>query len=128
MIDPSLAQGIVETLGSRRAAVLVNHGLLTCAGTIEQAMTDFIDLERACEINLRALATGREPKVVPHESAVQARAVYTNDSRWAFSWQAMIRQLQRHTTTPWAPAAWGGLAGIPTVEMFRQSLENMPSS
>lgn len=127
VIDPSLARGIVESLGSRRAAILVNHGLLTCAGSIEQAMTDFIDLERACEINLRALSTGQELKVVPRESALQAKAVYTNDMRWAFSWQALIRQLARRTTTPWAPESWGGIAGVPTSEMFRQSLENMPS-
>lgn len=126
VIDPSLARGIVETLGSRRAAILVNHGLLTCAGSIEQAMTDFIDLERACEINLRALASGQELREVPVESALQAKSVYTNDMRWSFSWQALIRQLARRTETPWAPESWGGIGGVPTAEMFRQSLQSMP--
>ncbi len=126
VIDPSLATGIVEALGDRRAAILVNHGLLTCAPTIEQAMTDFIDLERACEINLKALATGQELREVPRESALQAKTVYTNPMRWGFSWQALIRQLSRRIDTPFAPAEWGGVAGIPTAEMFRQSLSSMP--
>ena len=126
VIDPSLAVGIVESLQDKRAAILVNHGLLTCAASIEQAMTDFIDLERACEMNLRALASGQELKEVPRESALQARSVYTNDMRWGFTWQALIRQLVRRIDTPFAPAAWGGMAGVPTAEMFRHSLENMP--
>lgn len=125
VIDPSLATGIVDSLGDKRAAILVNHGLLTCAPSVEQAMTDFIDLERACDINLRAMATGQELKEVPVESALQAKAVYTSDRRWAFAWQALIRQLDRRTTTPFAPPSWGGMAGIPTAEMFRHSLENM---
>lgn len=128
VIDPSLARGIVDSLGECRAAILVNHGLLTCAGSIEQAMTDFIDLERACDINLRALATGQELKEVPAESALQAKAVYTSPMRWPFAWQALIRQLSRHIETPFAPESWGGMAGIPTAEMFRLSLENMPTS
>ncbi len=128
VIDPSLARGIVDSLGQCRAAILVNHGLLTCAGSIEQAMTDFIDLERACDINLRALATGQELKEVPAESAMQAKAVYTSPMRWPFAWQALIRQLSRRIDSPFAPESWGGMAGIPTAEMFRHSLENMPIS
>ncbi|MEO2033299.1 MAG: class II aldolase/adducin family protein [Planctomycetaceae bacterium] len=128
VIDPSLATGMVQSLGDRRAAILVNHGLLTCASSIEQAMTDFIDLERACEINLRALATGQDLREVPDESARQAKSVLTNPMRWAFSWQALIRQLDRRTTVPFAPSSWGGVAGIPGVEMIRQSLQNMPGT
>jgi len=127
VIDPSLARGIVDSLGECRAAILVNHGLLTCAGSIEQAMTDFIDLERACDINLRALATGQELREVPQESALQAKSVYTSPMRWPFSWQAMIRQLERRIKTPFAPESWGGIAGIPSAEMFRHSLENSPT-
>lgn len=128
VIDPSLATGIVETLGDRRAAILVNHGLLTCATSVEQAMVDFIDLERACDMNLRALATGRELKVVPRESALQAKSVYTTPMRWSFAWQALVRQLDRRVSTPYAPASWGGVAGVPTVEMVRQSMASLPSS
>jgi len=124
VIDPSLARGIVDALGNRRAAILVNHGLLTCGHSIEQAMTDFIDLERACDINLRALATGQELSVVPEASARQAKAVYTQPMRWGFTWQALIRQLSRRIDTPFAPEGWGGMAGIPSAEQFRYSLEH----
>ena len=127
VIDPSLARGIADALGNRRAAILVNHGLLTCGQSIEQAMTDFIDLERACEINLRALATGQELRVVPNASAQQAKAVYTQPMRWGFTWQALIRQLSRRIDTPFAPEDWGGMAGIPTAEQFRYSLEHPPA-
>lgn len=121
VIDPSLAKGIIASLGNKRAMILVNHGLLTAAPTIEQAMTDFIDLERSCEINLRALATGQPLRIVPDDAARQARAIYTQPTRWSFMWQAYIRQLARRTGE-FAPEGWGGKAGVPTAEMLRQAL------
>jgi ribulose-5-phosphate 4-epimerase/fuculose-1-phosphate aldolase len=67
--------GMVETLGRARAMILSNHGLLTCAETVEQAVIDMIDLDRSCDLNLRAMATGRPLRLVPPEAARQARAI-----------------------------------------------------
>jgi ribulose-5-phosphate 4-epimerase/fuculose-1-phosphate aldolase len=96
--------GIV--LGTKRALILANHGLLTCAPTVEQALVDMLDLERTCALNLRALSTGKPVKVVPPEAARQARAVLTQPMRWPFTWQAMIRELNRHETD-YDPHGWG---------------------
>jgi ribulose-5-phosphate 4-epimerase/fuculose-1-phosphate aldolase len=107
VIDPAQSRGLVAALGNKRALILANHGLLTCAGTVEQALIDFLDLERTCAVNLRALATGRPLKLIPPEAARQARAVQTQPARWPFQWRPLIRELSRHETD-YDPHGWGG--------------------
>lgn len=106
VLDMDQAKGIVKALGSKRAIILANHGLLTCAGTVEQALIDMLDMERTCGNNLRAMATGRPLHLIPPEPARQARIVQTQPQRWPFQWQAMIRELNRHETD-YDPHGWG---------------------
>lgn len=95
VIDGDQASAIVEALGDKRALILANHGLLTAAATVEQALIDMFDLERTCDINLRALATGCELHEVPAEVAQQSRMVLTQEGRYPFQWEAMVRELSR---------------------------------
>ncbi|OAI54538.1 hypothetical protein AYO44_14745 [Planctomycetaceae bacterium SCGC AG-212-F19] len=106
VIDPRQARGIVSALADKRALILANHGLLTCAATVEQAVIDMLDFERTCDVNLRAMATGLPLRSVPPEAARQARAVLTQPTRWPFLWQALIRDLHRHHTD-YDPHGWG---------------------
>jgi ribulose-5-phosphate 4-epimerase/fuculose-1-phosphate aldolase len=103
VIDPSQANDIVQALGTKRALILANHGLLTCAATIEQALIDMLDMERTCEVNLKAMATGRTVHSTPPESARQSRSVLTQPGRYPFQWAALIRDLNRYETDydPW---------------------------
>jgi ribulose-5-phosphate 4-epimerase/fuculose-1-phosphate aldolase len=107
VIDPKQSRGLVAALGANRALILANHGLLTCAATVEQALIDMLDLERTCAVNLRALATGRPLRTVPPVAARQARAVQTQPTRWPFQWRALIRDLNSHETD-YDPHGWGG--------------------
>lgn len=103
VIESEQADGIVSALGNKRALILANHGLLTCAGSVEQALIDMIDMERTCNVNLRAMATQRPLQVVAPEVAMQSRSVLTQAGRYPFQWMAMIRELDRHETdyNPW---------------------------
>lgn len=92
------ATSIVEAIGQRRALILANHGLLTAATTIEQALIDMLDMERSCEINLKALATGKPIQTAPPDIAMQARMVLTQEGRYPFQWMALIRWLNRFET------------------------------
>ncbi|MFO0948160.1 MAG: class II aldolase/adducin family protein [Planctomycetota bacterium] len=98
VLDEKQAQEIVDALGSKRALILKNHGLLTAAGTVEQALLDMLDMERSCWINLRAMATGRPLHTVPPEAARQARSVLSQPMRYPFQWGAVIRDLNRYET------------------------------
>ncbi len=97
------AEAIVRAVGTRRALILANHGLLTAASSIEQALIDMLDMERTCQVNLRAMATGRALQVVPADEARQARSVLTQPGRYPFQWAALVRWLDRHETdyNPW---------------------------
>ncbi|MBX7168785.1 MAG: class II aldolase/adducin family protein [Pirellulales bacterium] len=98
VISGEQAESIVSAVGNRRALILANHGLLTAASTIEQALIDMLDMERSCEINLKALATCRPLQTAPREVALQARTVLTQDGRWPFQWAALIRWLNKFET------------------------------
>ncbi|MBX9791222.1 MAG: class II aldolase/adducin family protein [Pirellulales bacterium] len=103
VIEENQAEAIVAALGDRRALILANHGLLTAAATVEQALIDMLDMERTCAVNLRVLATTIRPQVPPPEIVRQSRAVLTQSGRYPFQWQALVRELDRVETdyNPW---------------------------
>ena len=49
-------QQIADVLGSHKAAILQNHGLLTVGQTVDEAAWWFITMERSCEVQLLAEA------------------------------------------------------------------------
>ncbi len=55
---------LVRDLGSCKAMILRNHGLLTVGRTIPEAFIFLYRLERACQVQLDAMSCGR-PLVVP---------------------------------------------------------------
>lgn len=59
---------IADCLGSRKAALLSNHGALTVGQTIEEAVFWFVSLERCCQVSLIANAAGT-PRVIDDEEA-----------------------------------------------------------
>jgi ribulose-5-phosphate 4-epimerase/fuculose-1-phosphate aldolase len=83
-----------RAIGPHRVAVLQNHGLLTLGASIEQAVVDMLDLERTCELNLAALARWDEVIEVPHDAALQAKAVFTSLPRLFLQWSALVRQVE----------------------------------
>jgi ribulose-5-phosphate 4-epimerase/fuculose-1-phosphate aldolase len=103
VIDSDQVAGIVQALGQTRALILVNHGLLTAAGTVEQALLDMIDMERTCQINMHAMSTGRPLHPVSPEAARQSRSVLTQPARYPFQWATLIRELDQHDPdyNPW---------------------------
>jgi ribulose-5-phosphate 4-epimerase/fuculose-1-phosphate aldolase len=121
VVDLDQTRGILLALGEKRALILANHGLLTCAETIEQAVIDMIDLDRSCEVNLRAMATGRQLRPVAPEAARQARALQTPPVRWSFQWPNLIMELRRHETD-YDPLGWMPPDEPPTVAGLRVRL------
>ncbi|MFI8480226.1 class II aldolase/adducin family protein [Pseudomonas sp. NPDC078700] len=64
---------IGQALGSHKAVILQNHGLLTVGQTVAEAIWWFITLERSCQAQLLAMAAGT-PKLIDHETALGVRA------------------------------------------------------
>ncbi|HEY3695210.1 class II aldolase/adducin family protein [Phenylobacterium sp.] len=73
---------IAETLGSRHALILQNHGLLTVGDTLESCVWRYMAMENACQAQLIAQAAGK-PISMPHEVAVLTQTqVGTEQAMW----------------------------------------------
>ncbi|KAI0100817.1 class II aldolase and Adducin domain-containing protein [Nemania sp. FL0031] len=66
VLGPEEGLHIAEALGPRKAAILSNHGLLTCGGSVESCVFWFMSLERCCQAQLAAdaAAAGRGGETV----------------------------------------------------------------
>jgi ribulose-5-phosphate 4-epimerase/fuculose-1-phosphate aldolase len=65
---------IAHAVGSTKAAVLANHGLITVGQTVDEALFWFVTMERTCEAELAAMAAG-DPVSIPDDVA---REVHNN--------------------------------------------------
>jgi ribulose-5-phosphate 4-epimerase/fuculose-1-phosphate aldolase len=75
VLDSNEGKAICAILGSRKAALLGNHGILTVGPTIEATVAWFVLLENCCRIQLivDAAAAGRKvPSVMIGEEEAQA--------------------------------------------------------
>ncbi|MFG6668669.1 class II aldolase/adducin family protein [Halomonas sp. HNIBRBA4712] len=88
---------LTRDLGGHWAMVLRQHGLLTCGKSVGEAFLRMRNLERSCQAQLAAQATGRPLRPVSSE---MAEHVATQYEKWAKSpqgidlaWQAEVRRL-----------------------------------
>lgn len=67
--EASEGERIAESLGDGKAAILMNHGLLTVGQTVDEAAFLFCLMERSCKVQLMADAAGHEKHYVSHDEA-----------------------------------------------------------
>lgn len=70
--DADEGRRIGEALGSAKAVILKNHGLLTVGQSVAAAAWWFITMERSCQAQLLAMAAGT-PDEIDRETAEQVR-------------------------------------------------------
>ena len=59
---------ISDVLGTKRAALLAHHGLVTACATVEEAATLALFMERAARLQLMARAAGKIKPIGPAEA------------------------------------------------------------
>jgi ribulose-5-phosphate 4-epimerase/fuculose-1-phosphate aldolase len=79
VFDIEEGKRIAHALGSGKAAILANHGLLTVGRTVDEAAWWFITMERTCQAQLLAEAAGT-PVLIDHDIA-QLTATQTGGHR-----------------------------------------------
>ena len=88
---------MVEDLGDKCAMIMRNHGLLTVGRTIAEAFVLMYYLDKACEIQARALAAGPDLRLPPREmcedSARRHWAAYKDEPFGQLDWNALVRRL-----------------------------------
>ena len=88
VLDTEEGKRIAYALGTGKAVILRNHGLLTVGHTVEEAVWWFITMERSCQAQLLAEAAGT-PILIDHDMALMtAGQVGTHQSGW-FSFQPL---------------------------------------
>jgi ribulose-5-phosphate 4-epimerase/fuculose-1-phosphate aldolase len=89
-------QQIAKALGSCKAAILQNHGLLTVGQTVDEAAWWFITMERSCQVQLLAEAAAGPSlplKMISEKSAQQAYQVVGSAFSGWFQFQSLYARI-----------------------------------
>lgn len=93
VLDNSEGERIASALGSSKAAILQNHGLLTVGESVDEAAWWFITMERSCQAQLLAEAAG-DPKPISREAALQTRETVGSHLAGWFSFQPLCETIR----------------------------------
>ncbi len=85
---------LVEALGSYKAVVLANHGLLTVGTSVDSAAWWFITLERCCHVQLLAEAAGT-PSVIADIIADRTCKMFGTETAGYRSFQPLYEYITR---------------------------------
>lgn len=97
-LNPDEKARLVRDLGDTQFMILRNHGLLTCAETIADAFLFMFILQRACEIQLRAQASGASLTRIDERivAGIWAQAAQvTRQAGGGLAWPGIRRRLDR---------------------------------
>ncbi|KAJ7302821.1 class II aldolase/adducin domain-containing protein, partial [Mycena albidolilacea] len=109
VLDEAEGLAITEALGSKKAVILQNHGLLVASGSIEATVYYYIALERACQVQLladtSAAAHGKKTVLInPEQAAVTGKLIGTHGEGW-FSGNMEFMVLEREEGVKFQSAA-----------------------
>lgn len=91
--DTDGGRRIAQAIGSNRAVILRNHGLLTVASRVDEAVGNFIVMERVAESHMKA----RNAKPISAEAARYAKKDLTSWGHGRHSFSCLV---QRHIPDP----------------------------
>ncbi|MBA0054272.1 class II aldolase/adducin family protein [Streptomyces sp. AJS327] len=93
-VDEAEGRRVAATLGSHKALILRNHGLLTVGDSVDAATWWFLQLDRACQIQLAARAAGN-PVLIDHRNAVATREHLGSDLVAWMNYQPLYASVTR---------------------------------
>lgn len=101
-IDDEEKQSLKRDIGDKKAMIMRNHGTLTCGATMGEAFVLMYQLERACRMQVGALAGGSRtypiPQPVIDKSIAQGAKVFGKKGilpEGQRAWAALLRKLDR---------------------------------
>lgn len=91
---------IIERLGNTQVMLMRNHGILTTGRTCAEAFIYMYYLEKACEVQLKAQASGQNIITPDHEVCEYTAQLRYSEAQHtgnpgAVEWQALLRKLDR---------------------------------
>jgi ribulose-5-phosphate 4-epimerase/fuculose-1-phosphate aldolase len=85
---------IAQALGSHKAVILRNHGLLTVGQTVDEAAWWYLTMERSCQAQLLAEAAGTPVLIDPANARKTADVVGIHIAGW-FNFQPLWDRIVR---------------------------------
>lgn len=93
--DSEECERLVADLNDKKAMILHNHGLLTCAPTVGEAFTTLYILETACKVQVDLMCSGAE-LVIPDDDIVARTAAFGATALTGErEWEAIRRSIDR---------------------------------
>jgi ribulose-5-phosphate 4-epimerase/fuculose-1-phosphate aldolase len=92
--ETSEGERIAQALGKKKAAILLNHGLLTVGETVDEAAWWFVTMDRSCQAQLLAEMAGTPIKIDPAHAAATRDQVGTHLAGW-FQCQPLLTRIIR---------------------------------
>lgn len=82
--DSEEGERIARMMGDKHVLFLAHHGVIVVGATVAQAFDRLYYLERAAELQVKAMACGRALRMVPHEVAERTSKQFDRErERWA---------------------------------------------
>ncbi|KIW26831.1 uncharacterized protein PV07_06634 [Cladophialophora immunda] len=101
VLDRTEGERIARALGDGKAVILQNHGLLTCAKTVDAAAFWFISLDKTCHAQLLVDAAsaggGHEKRLIADEEAEFSCANNGTDEKGWLAFQGYYEELLAKT-------------------------------
>ena len=72
---------LAEAMGQARILFMANHGVIVTGPSIAEAFDSLYYLERACQVHLLALSTGRPLRLIPEDVARRTHAEFRCDAQ-----------------------------------------------
>ena len=92
--ETSEGDRIAQALGSAKAVILRNHGLLTVGRSVDEAAWWFITMDRSCQAQLMAEAAGT-PIPIDRDHALIARSQVGTEMAGWFQFQPLWQKISR---------------------------------
>ena len=94
-MDTGERSRLAANLGDNKVMIMRNHGLLTCGETVGEAFMLMYYLERACRVQVQALASGQALELPPREICARAAAQYSSFPCGKYEWPALVRLVEK---------------------------------
>ena len=93
VLTPELGRAVAAALGDRNACLLVNHGIVVAAADVPTATVTAYLLDRACRMQLTAMAAGGWATWSSPEESLAKREHCYPDPLLEGAWQYLVRRL-----------------------------------
>ncbi len=95
ILTPELGHSVAATIGDRNACLLVNHGIVVAAADVQTATVTAYLLDRACRMQLTAMAAGALATWSSPEESLAKREHCYPDALLKGAWDYLVRRLDR---------------------------------